>query len=33
MSAVNVAAAWEFGMRAGSETPAEGRTPLGGDYS
>lgn len=33
VSAVNVAAAWEFGMGAGSETPAEGRTPLGGDYS
>lgn len=33
VSAVNAAAAWEFGMGAGSETPAEGRTPLGGDYS
>lgn len=33
MSAVNAAAAWEFGMGAGSETPAEGRIPLGGDYS
>lgn len=33
MSAVNAAAAWEFGMGAGSETPAKGRTPLGGDYS
>lgn len=32
-AAVNAAAAWEFGMGAGSETPAEGRTPLGGDYS
>lgn len=31
VSAVNAAAAWEFGMGAGSETPAEGRTPLGGD--
>lgn len=31
-AAVNAAAAWEFGMGAGSETPAEGRTPLGGDY-
>lgn len=33
VSAVNAAAAWEFGMGAGSETPVEGRTPLGGDYS
>lgn len=33
VSAVNAAAAWEFGMGAGSETPAEGRIPLGGDYS
>lgn len=33
VSAVNAAAAWESGMGAGFETPAEGRTPLGGDYS
>lgn len=33
VSAVNAAAAWEFGMGAGSETPVEGRTPLGGGYS
>ena len=33
VSAVNAAAVWEFGMGAGSETPVEGRTPLGGDYS
>lgn len=33
VSAVNAASAWEFGMGAGSETPVEGRAPLGGGYS
>jgi len=29
VSAVNAAAAWEFGMGAGSETPAEGENLVG----